>query len=143
MLTGDTSRFSSTHRVAVVARDTFQYIKGRCEVALALLPVLKAAGVEGVEGAAGAHRRKGKGSRAATGEPLARTIQRLGEVHREVEFQWIRMFWLQGTRHAASHGGYWKPRVEELTQAWDAMELGYRWALAALRTGAQTLNPKP
>ena len=68
---------------------------------------------------------------------LARTIQRLGEIHREVEFQWIRMFWLQGTRHAESHRGYWKPRIDELTQAWDAMELRYRWALTALRRGSE------
>ena len=41
-----------------------------------------------------------------------------------MEFQWIRMFWLQGTRHAAQHDGYWTRRIEELTQAWDVMELG-------------------
>jgi alpha-ketoglutarate-dependent dioxygenase FTO len=39
VLTGNTRRFSSTHRVAVMARDTFEYIKGRCEAALKLLPV--------------------------------------------------------------------------------------------------------
>ena len=132
VLTGKTRRFSSTHRVAVVAKDTFEYIKGRCEAALALLPALKAA--------AGAENR-GRGRQANAKhalESLAKTVQQLGDVHREVEFQWIRMFWLQGERHADSHAGYWKPRIHELTQAWDAMELGYRWALDCLHKGADS-----
>ena len=55
VLAGNTRRFSSTHRVAVVARDTFEYIKrSACEGALALLPRLKAAaeGARGTETAA-------------------------------------------------------------------------------------------
>ena len=132
VLAGNTRRFSSTHRVAVVERDTFEYIKRRCEGALALLPRLKAA----AEGARERNRRE----RSVLKSPasLAETLQALGETHREVEFQWIRMFWLQGTRHARLHAEYWTPRVEELTQAWDAMELGYRWALGALRRAAET-----
>ena len=43
------------------------------------------------------------------------------------------MFWLQGTRHASQHETYWAARIEELTQAWDAMELGLRWACDACR----------
>ena len=59
--------------------------------------------------------------------PLSNAVRVLGETHREVEFQWIRMFWLQGARHAAQHDGYWTRRIEELTQAWDVMELGLRF----------------
>ena len=133
VLAGNTRRFSSTHRVAVVERDTFEYIKRRCEGALALLPRLKAAaeGARGTETAA-------NGASSNRPASLAETLQALGETHRDVEFQWIRMFWLQGTRHARLHAEYWTPRVEELTQAWDAMELGYRWALGALRRAAET-----
>lgn len=142
VLTGSTRRFSSTHRVAVVKRDTFDYVKGRCEAALRMLPALKDAAGEDERGREGDqhhhHRGHGEKLKSSGRESLARTIQRLGEIHREVEFQWIRMFWLQGTRHAESHGGYWRLRIEELTQAWDAMELGYRWALSALRRGART-----
>ena len=114
------------------ARDTFEYIKGRCEAALKMLPTLKAAaGMEdrGKNGNGGGGGRRGKHQQqhhrdaSAALASLAKTIQRLGEIHREVEFQWIRMFWLQGTRHAESHRGYWKPRVEELTQAWERLEL--------------------
>jgi hypothetical protein len=53
----------------------------------------------------GAQKQITKPSAADPDFSLARTIQRLGEIHREVEFQWIRMFWLQGTRHAESHSG--------------------------------------
>ena len=118
VLNGDTRRFSSTHRVAVTAKDTFDYIKGRCERALAVLPSLK--------WRAGRWPRGTKPPRDAA-TPLSNAVRVLGETHREVEFQWIRMFWLQGARHAAQHDGYWTRRIEELTQAWDVMELGLRF----------------
>ena len=125
MITGESRRFSSTHRVAVVAKDTFEHIKTRCERALRLLP-----GIKNI-----AQVCPGPGDDLAA---FARSAQMMGETHRECEFQWIRMFWLQGSRHAASHSAYWRQRIAELTQAWDAMELGYRWALDALRAGAST-----
>ena len=123
VLNGDTRRFSSTHRVAVTARDTFDYVKARCERALAVLPSLK--------WRAGKWPRGRKPPRDAN-EPLSNAVRTLGETHREVEFQWIRMFWLQGTAHAAHHDGYWTRRIEELTQAWDVMELGLRFAMVGL-----------
>jgi alpha-ketoglutarate-dependent dioxygenase FTO len=43
------------------------------------------------------------------------------------------MFWLQGEEHAKAHSAYWRGKIEELTQAWDAMELGLRWVLECLR----------
>jgi alpha-ketoglutarate-dependent dioxygenase FTO len=67
---------------------------------------------------------------------LSKILHVLGDAHREVEFQWLRMFWLQGTRHASQHETYWAARIEELTQAWDAMELGLRWACDACRLAA-------
>ena len=116
VLNGDTRRFSSTHRVAVTAKDTFDYVRGRCERALAVLPSLK--------WRAGRWPKGTKPPRDASSTQLSDAVRVLGETHREVEFQWIRMFWLQGTRHAAQHDGYWTRRIEELTQAWDVMELG-------------------
>ena len=58
---------------ACVAKDTWKYIKKRCIDALRLVPELE-------------------GDRVLD----AKKIQLLAEVHREVEFQWIRMFHLQG-----------------------------------------------
>ena len=110
VLNGDTRRFSSTHRVAVTAKDTFDYVKARCERALAVLPSLKwRAGkwprgpnlrgtrVAAVERGAGAGRDAPRGGVSVDTDVLA-----------------------AGHRHAAQHDGYWTRRIEELTQAWDA-----------------------
>jgi alpha-ketoglutarate-dependent dioxygenase FTO len=148
VLAGQTRRFSSTHRVAVTAKDTFEYAKARCVRALKLLPALKARARDarggGKGGGSGKHSSRadenknenenGNGQRRPS---LAKLMQGVAEAHREVEFQWIRMFWLQGSAHARQHGAYWTRRIEELTQAWDAMELGLRWGLDALRLCAK------
>ena len=134
VLAGDTRRYSSTHRVAVVDKDTFDHIKRVCVSAVRSLPELRlmAANVKN-------HRKElgRKSSSAEHGDAfsarLARLTQNIGDAHREVEFQWIRMFWLQGEEHARAHAAYWRERIGELTQAWDAMELGLRWALECLR----------
>lgn len=134
VLAGDTRRYSSTHRVAVVDQDTFDHIRRVCVSAVRSLPELRlmAANVKN-------HRKElgRKSSSAEHGDAfsarLARLTQNIGDAHREVEFQWIRMFWLQGEEHARAHAAYWRERIGELTQAWDAMELGLRWALECLR----------
>ena len=134
VLAGDTRRYSSTHRVAVVDKDTFDHIRRVCVSAVRSLPELRlmAANVKN-------HRKElgRKSSSAEHGDAfsarLARLTQTIGDAHREVEFQWIRMFWLQGEEHARAHAAYWRERIGELTQAWDAMELGLRWALECLR----------
>ena len=114
VLTGTSSRFSSTHRVGVVAKDTFKYIKNRCVEALALVNQLETA--DRID---------------------SKSIQHIAEVHREVEFQWIRMFYLQGKEHAELHAGYWRGKIEELTEAWDRFELTFRRVLSKLKRGSQ------
>ena len=106
----------------MVEKDTFEHIKAVCVEAVRCLPELKRM--------AETARRKGRGKvDFRVGAP----DQNVGDAHREVEFQWIRMFWLQGEEHARAHAAYWRERIGELTQAWDAMELGLRWALECLR----------
>jgi alpha-ketoglutarate-dependent dioxygenase FTO len=131
VLAGDTRRYSSTHRVAVVDKDTFDHIQRVCVSAVRSLPELRAMAAK-----ARSHRKELATSDEhgdAFSARLARLTQNLGDAHREVEFQWIRMFWLQGEEHARAHAAYWRERIGELTQAWDAMELGLRWALECLR----------
>lgn len=121
VLTGSSARFSSTHRVGVVAKDTFEYIKKRCIDALRLVPALE--GDETLD---------------------AKNIQLLAEVHREVEFQWIRMFHLQGEDHARLHERYWRRKIDELTEAWDRMELCFRKILSKLkRSSSSKATPQP
>jgi alpha-ketoglutarate-dependent dioxygenase FTO len=118
VLTGSSARFSSTHRVGVVAKDTFKYIQKRCLAALDLVP--------GLERDAFVDCKK---------------VQFLADVHREVEFQWIRMFYLQGAEHARFHEKYWTKRIAELIEAWDRMELCFRRILARLKNGeAQSIR---
>ena len=41
-------------------------------------------------------------------------LYRCGQVHIELEFEWLRMFWLQGELHAEQHKGFWAPAIEAL-----------------------------
>ena len=132
VLAGNTRRYSSTHRVAVVEKDTFEHIKAVCVEAVRCLPELKRM--------AETARRKGRGK--VDFSALARLTRIVGDAHRETEFQWLRMFWLQGEEHARSHAPYWRGKIEELTQAWDAMELGLRWVLECLRFCADASTPE-
>lgn len=118
VLTGSSTRFSSTHRVGVVEKDTFSYIKKRCLDALAMIPDLE----------------------RANARVDSKQIQFLAECHREVEFQWIRMFHLQGSAHARLHETYWTKRIAELTEAWDRMEACFRAILSKLKRSSGSLS---
>ena len=39
----------------------------------------------------------------------------------QVEFEWLRQFWMQGSRHAAERKS-WEPAMEELEADWNKME---------------------
>lgn len=69
VMTGDAARYSSTHRVAVQVKDTWKYIAKRTAEALGL--VQQALRLD------------------------AAALRAVGETAGEVEFQWLRMFWLQ------------------------------------------------
>ena len=136
VLAGDTRRYSSTHRVAVVEKDTFEHIKRVCVEAVRALPELKRM--------AEARRAREKNASAPVDYAAHACLTRkLSDAHREVEFQWLRMFWLQGEEHARAHAPYWRVKIYELTQAWDAMELGLRWALECLRVGKRDAEEAP
>jgi len=116
VLAGRSKRYSSTHRVAVTAKDTWAYIRGRCQKALAV--------VRGTEGGAG---------KAVVGSNDLRTV---GEVHIEVELQWLRMFWIQGHRHAESHKAFWLPCMEKLERWWNLLEDSLQRSLEALKAAS-------
>lgn len=104
VLAGDAPRYSSTHRVAVVATDTWQYIAARCAEALPA-------------GAAGAPPSFGRGDVLSVA-----SLRLLEEVHSEAEFEWLRPWGVQGTAHAATHKGWWQPRMEQLEGIWRQLE---------------------
>ena len=97
MLAGSCGRYSSTHRVAVTATDTFDYIDKRCNAVLATpVPVYGASGAAGVLQAA--------------------ALREAEEAHSELEFEWLRQWGVQGAAHASTHGAYWAPRMRALLQ---------------------------
>ncbi|XP_071785710.1 alpha-ketoglutarate-dependent dioxygenase FTO-like [Asterias amurensis] len=102
VITGSQSRFSSTHRVADSRKGTLRYIKGRCQEALSNL------------------------LEETSGDCCLRSLDishlRLTEtIHNEVEFEWLRQFWMQGTRHATERRS-WLPAIEALEEEWVKME---------------------
>ena len=110
-------RYSSTHRVAVTATDTWQHVQQRCEAALGkgedeqyLPPVFGAEGDVGVL--------------------LADRLRLVEEVHTEIEFEWLRQWGAQGQAHAATHQRYWAPRMQELEATWRRLEA---WTAAHCR----------
>lgn len=113
VLTGTTARYSSTHRVAVTKTDTLPYIQGRCASAVEALAVLLRAG----------------DTPAAVD---SRALHAIGKVHTELEFMWLRMYWLQGARHDALHAGFWAPAVAALERTFWELESGLRHVLDVL-----------
>jgi len=103
VLAGSCGRYSSTHRVAVTATDTFDYIDKRCNAVLATpVPVYGASGAAGVLQAA--------------------ALREAEEAHSELEFEWLRQWGVQGAAHASTHGAYWAPRMRALLQSWRRLE---------------------
>ncbi|XP_022097537.1 alpha-ketoglutarate-dependent dioxygenase FTO-like [Acanthaster planci] len=102
VVAGSQARFSTTHRVADCQQGTLSYIQQRCLEALGNLSQLE------------------------NGEYELKSFQAghldfTETVHNEVEFEWLRQFWMQGSRHAAERGG-WVPAMECLEADWNKME---------------------
>ncbi|CAG5852459.1 unnamed protein product [Menidia menidia] len=103
VLTGDSARFSSTHRVAECSSGTLTYIQSRCQEALSNL-----------------HTDPETGSHSLlTLQPT--TLQNCEEIHNEVEFEWLRQYWFQGQRYAR-FCSWWTRPMEQLEKDWKLME---------------------
>lgn len=81
-------RYSSTHRVAVTAADTWEYIERRCAAAL--------------EQPTPAFYGAGTGARESV-EVLRESISTCEVAHSEVEFEWLRQWGTQGQAHVDTH----------------------------------------
>ena len=40
-----------------------------------------------------------------------------------LEFDWLRMFWIQGQKHANSHHAFWQPQMATLHAVWSGFEV--------------------
>eukprot|EP00903_Cladosiphon_okamuranus_P018841 g17329.t1 len=92
VLAGQTHRWSSTHRVAKKQGHSFDYIAGRCQTVLG-----------------DGHRRTLKQWKT---EQLTLS---------ELEFEWIRQFYVQGRAHHALHT-WWHEPLQQLLRFWSLLE---------------------
>ncbi|XP_077993603.1 alpha-ketoglutarate-dependent dioxygenase FTO-like [Glandiceps talaboti] len=109
VVAGTAPRFSSTHRVTESSTSTLSYIQRQVEEALQNMnqdndgeEELKSLNVE--------------------------ILQLTEEVHNEVEFEWIRQFWMQGVQHATERE-YWIKPMEDLERDWKKLELMTKLAI--------------
>lgn len=102
VLAGSCPRISSTHRVAVVEKDTWAYIQTRMHLVL---------------------------GRRVEAKKLVRTRQLLSPEHlreeqqvlTEIELEWLRQYWIQGKMHDQLRV-YWQQPMRQLEEAWYKLE---------------------
>lgn len=101
VLAGNSHRYASTHRVCRVEGHTYESIKHRCESIL------------------------------STGFGFSpKQLKNEQNILNDVEFEWIRQFYIQGKRHYEIHN-WWHVPMQELIKLWGKLE--YR-TLLAIRT---------
>ena len=103
-------RYSSTHRVAVTERETWQSIERRAAAAVAATASL--------------FPRHGEQQQRLGDDAVVEALRMIEEVHSELEFDWLRQWGVQGQAHAETHSecAYWPPRMAQLRQHWQALE---------------------
>jgi len=97
---GNQLRYSSTHRVAREGRGTWQYIRDKCK---AVLVQAKTATV------------------AANKHELIKNSRAQQQLLTEIEFEWLRQWYIQGPLHAALHV-YWHKPIALLEQYYQQLE---------------------
>ncbi|XP_072013359.1 alpha-ketoglutarate-dependent dioxygenase FTO-like [Amphiura filiformis] len=117
VVVGSHPRYSSTHRVAECSTGTLSYIQGRCRQALENLemggddvgPSLKSTSID--------------------------VISFTEDIHIELEFEWLRQFWMQGNTRA-NERDFWRQHMEGLEGMWKQMELMTKLAIGAAMEGS-------
>eukprot|EP00946_MAST-07B_sp_MAST-7B-sp1_P003524 g3524.t1 len=119
VIAGNVWRYSSTHRVGIVAKDTLSFVmknsregKQAYEQTLRRLTVLSGSQADRATNVSHDH-----------AVELRTTLRRAAEAHLVLEFDWLRMFWIQGQKHADAHHAYWKPHMATLHSMWSEFEV--------------------
>lgn len=92
VLAGDCDRWASTHRVSRVEGHTVQSVVERAEAVL---------------------REERRTLKQWRGQ--ARALD-------EIEFEWLRQYFVQGARHDELHAPYWRPHIDTLCALWRRLE---------------------
>jgi len=111
VLAGAARRYASTHRVSRTEGHTFSYIYNKCKRALA------------------GHTSQKKAAKQWKTEQLALS---------EVEFEWLRQYWIQGAEHHRLHV-CWHAPMRDLAAVWQELEA---CTIDALRTCHLLAHPQ-
>ncbi|XP_069072412.1 alpha-ketoglutarate-dependent dioxygenase FTO isoform X3 [Pleurodeles waltl] len=114
VLSGLRPRFSSTHRVAECSTGTLDYILARCQAVVQNLDKNIGSGTVSLK---------------SLEVPL---ITQMAETHNEVEFEWLRQFWFQGSRYQKCTD-WWHAPMARLEEMWKDMEMMTNLALSEVR----------
>nr|KAF6318459.1 FTO alpha-ketoglutarate dependent dioxygenase [Pipistrellus kuhlii] len=114
VLAGLPPRFSSTHRVAECSTGTLDYILQRCQLALQNVGDVTDSG----------------GVALKSLEPAV--LKQGEEIHNEVEFEWLRQFWFQGSRPRKCTD-WWCEPMARLEEMWRRMEVATNGVLQEVR----------
>jgi hypothetical protein len=127
-------RYSSTHRVALEDGHSFSSVRQRCVAAIAAAGVPLGVTADDADAEAGAAGATGASSAPAASAPSAASsttasawsTARIGSAAQwqeeqsclsELEFDWIRQWYVQGAAHRDEHG-WWGPRIAKLEALW-------------------------
>eukprot|EP01080_Neovahlkampfia_damariscottae_P006966 gene6966-11132_t len=95
IFTGDTNRYTSTHRKIPEEGNSFEYISKKCEN---LINKFRNIEIKN-----------------------SNDVQDLFNISNEVEFDWIKQFWLQGYEYSQVHQ-YWIPLMKVLEDYWNQIQ---------------------
>jgi len=111
VLAGESLRYSSTHRVCRTDGHTFASVRARCIACLQNRAPCSAKGIRADQTALS-----------------------------EIEFEWIRQFYVQGEEHYRIHE-WWRAPIEELVRFWVQLEERTKRAIETLEDAARINHP--
>ena len=131
VITGSSWRYSCTMRVAVTKQDTWDYILAKAlegnDFANSLMKKLS---------------RSRDDPKSLSNAMDPQILRKLGAANMEIEFEWLRMFFLQGKEHMKSHRQYWLPRIEKLEELWSNIDRSIYLSIHFLSENKPRLKPK-
>ena len=135
VIAGSVWRYSSTHRVGVVARDTLDFIvQNSSEGKIYYSNCLHFLSWICNQMSETSPQEESSVDQSANIADLHSSLRKAAEAHIELEFEWLRMFWIQGQKHADSHHAYWAPHMAKLHLDWS------RFEVSAMQCGLKLLE---
>ena len=123
----------------VIEKDTWEYIRSRAEHAASVSSNISKALAD--------CERKILNNQSCDVPEKARNamdpkvLREIGSIAEEIEFEWLCMFFLQGSIHAESHSGYWLPKIVALEKMWCTIDRGIASCLRFLVSYGDTVVP--